>query len=70
MRHISAKTTARLRAYQQSCGSNGANLAMACDQRGGLRTLLSLDPAGQKKITVTQLQAILARYLQPLAHRM
>ncbi|TGV96235.1 tagatose-bisphosphate aldolase, partial [Mesorhizobium sp. M2E.F.Ca.ET.154.01.1.1] len=37
-------TTAELRGYQQICGRDGAMMAIACDQRGGMRTLLSSDP--------------------------
>ena len=44
-------TTAELRGYQQICGSNGAIMVIACDQRGGIRKLLSSDPAGQAKIS-------------------
>lgn len=52
---MSAMTTAELRAYQQICGSNGTIMAIACDQRDGIRTLLASDPAEQKKITGTTL---------------
>lgn len=44
-------TAAELRGYQQICGPNGAIMVIACDQRGGIRTLLASDPAEQKKIT-------------------
>src|SRR5579863_10666696 len=44
-------TTAERRAYQQMCGSNGAILTIACDQRGGIRKLLSPTKEGQAKIT-------------------
>ena len=44
-------TTAELRGYQQICGRDGAIMAIACDQRGGMRTLLAADPAEQAKIT-------------------
>ena len=47
---MSKLTTAELRGYQQICGKNGAIMAIACDQRGGIHTLLASDPAGQKKI--------------------
>lgn len=52
---MAAMTTAELRGYQQICRSNGAILAIACDQRSGIRTLLTTDPAEQKKITDTML---------------
>jgi len=48
---MAAMTTAELRGYQQICGSNGAILVIACDQRGGIRTLLASDKAEQAKIT-------------------
>ena len=44
-------TTAELRGYQQICGDNGAIMVIACDQRGGIRSLLASDPAEQAKIT-------------------
>lgn len=43
-------TTAELRGYHQICGSDGAMMVIACDQRGGMRTLLAADPAEQAKI--------------------
>jgi tagatose-1,6-bisphosphate aldolase len=43
-------TTAERRGYQQICGPDGAMMVIACDQRGGMRTLLSTDPAVQKTI--------------------
>jgi len=44
-------STAELRGYQQICQPNGAIMTIACDQRGGIRTLLSPDKAEQAKIT-------------------
>ncbi|TIL41593.1 MAG: tagatose-bisphosphate aldolase, partial [Mesorhizobium sp.] len=44
-------TTAELRGYQQICGKDGAMIAIACDQRGGMRSLLASDPEEQAKIT-------------------
>ena len=44
-------TTAERRAYQQICGANGVIMTIACDQRGGIRKLLSPDKAGEAKIT-------------------
>jgi len=44
-------TTAELRGFQQICESNGAIMVIACDQRGGIRTLLASDKEGQAKIT-------------------
>ncbi|ALN75502.1 tagatose-bisphosphate aldolase [Aureimonas sp. AU20] len=43
-------TTAELRGYHQICGPDGAMMVIACDQRGGMRTLLASDPAEQAKI--------------------
>lgn len=43
-------TTAELRGYQQICGPDGAMMVIACDQRGGMRTLLAADPDAQAKI--------------------
>jgi tagatose 1,6-diphosphate aldolase len=48
-------TTAELRGYQQICQPNGAIMTIACDQRGGIRTLLSPDKAEQAKITDSML---------------
>ena len=43
-------TTAELRGYQQICGADGAMMVIACDQRGGMRTLLAADPEEQARI--------------------
>jgi tagatose 1,6-diphosphate aldolase len=43
-------TTAELRGYHQICGRDGAMMVIACDQRGGMRTLLASDPAEQARI--------------------
>ena len=43
-------TTAERRGYHQICGPDGAMMVIACDQRGGMRTLLASDPAEQAKI--------------------
>ncbi|TKD48282.1 MAG: tagatose-bisphosphate aldolase, partial [Mesorhizobium sp.] len=59
-------TTAELRGYQQICGQDGAIMAIACDQRGGMRTLLAADPAEQAKITNDMLgdtKSDITRYL-------
>jgi tagatose-1,6-bisphosphate aldolase len=59
-------TTAELRGYQQICGANGAIMVIACDQRGGIRKLLSDDPAGQAKISDAMLgdtKSDVVRYL-------
>ena len=44
-------TTAERRVYHQICGANGAIMVIACDQRGGIRKLLSPDKAGEAAIT-------------------
>lgn len=44
-------TTAELRGYQQICGSDGAMMVIACDQRGGMRQAITSDPDAQKAIT-------------------
>jgi tagatose-1,6-bisphosphate aldolase len=48
---MSAMTTAELRGYQQICGDDGAMMVIACDQRGGMRSLLADAPEDQAKIT-------------------
>jgi tagatose-1,6-bisphosphate aldolase len=48
---MAAMTTAERRGYQQICGDNGAMMVIACDQRGGMRTLLAASPDEQAKIT-------------------
>ena len=44
-------TTAERRGYQQICGENGAMMVIACDQRGGMRTLLASTPEAQAAIS-------------------
>lgn len=59
-------TTAELRGYQQICGRDGAMMAIACDQRGGMRTLLASDPEEQARITNDMLgdtKADITKYL-------
>jgi tagatose-1,6-bisphosphate aldolase len=48
---MSAMTTAERRGYQQICGEDGAMMVIACDQRGGMRTLLAKSPEEQAKIS-------------------
>ncbi len=43
-------TTAELRGYQQICRADGAMMVIACDQRGGMRTLLADSPEEQARI--------------------
>lgn len=47
---MSSLTTAERRGYQQICGANGAIMAIACDQRGGMREILA-PPEERAKIT-------------------
>ena len=59
-------TTAELRGYHQICGQDGAMMVIACDQRGGMRTLLAKDPDEQARIgndTLGQTKADITRYL-------
>ncbi len=59
-------TVSELRGYQQICGVNGAIMVIACDQRGGIRSLLASDKAGQAAITDRMLGDVksdVARYL-------
>ncbi|MBB3950769.1 tagatose-bisphosphate aldolase [Aureimonas jatrophae] len=59
-------TTAERRGYHQICGPEGAMMVIACDQRGGMRTLLASDPAAQAAIgndTLGQTKADITRYL-------
>lgn len=48
-------TTAERRGFQQICDDDGLVLAIACDQRGGMRKLLASTPDGEKAITDAQL---------------
>jgi tagatose-1,6-bisphosphate aldolase len=64
-----AMTTAERRGYQQICGDDGAMMVIACDQRGGMRTLLAKTPEEQAKIgndslglTKMDITAYLARH--------
>ena len=59
-------TTAERRGYQQICGDDGAMMVIACDQRGGMRSLLASDPEARKAISNAVLgdtKADIARYL-------
>ena len=48
---MSAMTTAERRGYTQICGDDGAMMVIACDQRGGMRTLLAKTPEEQAAIS-------------------
>ncbi|MDZ4135021.1 MAG: tagatose-bisphosphate aldolase, partial [Paracoccaceae bacterium] len=59
-------TTAERRGYQQICGANGAMMVIACDQRGGMRSVLADTAEAQKAITNAMLgetKTDVARYL-------
>jgi tagatose-1,6-bisphosphate aldolase len=63
---MATMTTAELRGYQQICGPDGAMMVIACDQRGGMRTLLAADPEAQAQIgndVLGQTKADITRYL-------
>jgi tagatose-1,6-bisphosphate aldolase len=63
---MSKLTTAELRGFQQICGTNGAIMVIACDQRGGIRQILAGTPDERAKITDTMLgdvKADVVRYL-------
>lgn len=66
---MSKLSTSELRGYQQICGQNGAMLVIACDQRGGMRTLLASDPQQQASISEKQLGLIKADITQYLASK-
>ncbi|WP_246191170.1 tagatose-bisphosphate aldolase [Aureimonas leprariae] len=62
----SRMTTAELRGYHQICGPDGAMMVIACDQRGGMRTLLASDPEAQARIgndVLGHTKADITRYL-------
>lgn len=59
-------TTAELRGYRQICDRNGLMMVIACDQRGGMRTILATDPQAQKAIgedVLGETKADITRYL-------
>jgi sulfofructosephosphate aldolase len=47
---MNSMTTAEHRAFQMICGDEGAMMVIACDQRGGMRTLLAPTTEEQSKI--------------------
>jgi tagatose-1,6-bisphosphate aldolase len=47
---MAGMTTAERRGYQQICDEAGAMMVIACDQRGGMRTILADTPEAQAKI--------------------
>lgn len=59
-------STAERRGYQQICGEDGAMMVIACDQRGGMRSLLASDEKEQAKIgndILGRTKADITRYL-------
>ncbi len=67
---MSPMTTAERRGYQQICGDEGAMMVIACEQRGGMRTLLAKTPEEQAKIGNDVLgltKADITAYLNPRA---
>jgi len=48
---MNTMTTAERRGYQMICDATGAMMVVACDQRGGMRTLLAATPEEQALIT-------------------
>lgn len=63
---MATMTTAERRGYQQICRADGAMMVIACDQRGGMRTLLASDPEAQAKIgndTLGETKADITKYL-------
>ncbi len=48
---MTAMTTAERRAYHQICDASGAMMVIACDQRGGMRSVLAATPEEQAKIS-------------------
>lgn len=48
---MAAMTTAERRGYQQICGEDGAMMVIACDQRGGMRSLLAKTAEEQAAIS-------------------
>ena len=47
---MTAMTTAKRRGYRQICDREGSMMVIACDQRGGMRSLLASTPDEQAKI--------------------
>lgn len=48
---MSRMTTAERRGYHQICDASGAMMVIACDQRGGMRSVLASTPEEQAKIS-------------------
>lgn len=59
-------TTAERRGYQMICDATGSMMVVACDQRGGMRTLLAATPEEQAQIsneTLGKTKYDITRYL-------
>ena len=64
-----AMTTAERRGYQQICGSNGLMMAVAADQRGGMRKVLADTPEEQAAIDEADLGVVKAGIVRHLANK-
>ena len=64
--NMTAMTTAERRGYHQICDANGCMMVIACDQRGGMRSLLAGTPEEQAEINndiLGNTKADITRYL-------
>jgi tagatose 1,6-diphosphate aldolase len=61
-------TTAERRGYQQMCGPDGMMMVIACDQRGGMRSLLAEDPAARTAISDVALGEVKCDIVRHLAN--
>ena len=61
-------TTAETRAYRRDLHRHGAIFVVACDQRGGMRTLLAKDAEAQARITDQDLGVVKAGLVRDLAN--
>ena len=63
---MTTMTTAERRGYQQICGTDGAMMVIAADQRGGMRKIMAATPEDEAAIseaTLGETKADLTRYL-------
>ena len=67
-RRMKTMTTAERRGYQQITGADGLMMVIACDQRGGMRSLLSDDPAIRAGISDADLGVVKADIVRYLAN--
>ena len=63
-----AMTTAERRGYQQICGAGGMMLAVAADQRGGMRKLLASSAEGEAAIDDAELGRVKAGLVRHLGN--